>query len=52
MVDTNLDRRISTANSAIPQDEFSYSMGSFVVNKNSPFRIKFCGKCPALRVTH
>jgi len=38
-------------NSTYPKGGFSYSKDSLVVNQTLVFQIKFCGKCPALRVT-
>jgi len=37
-------------NSSYPKGGVSYSKESFVVNQVLFFQIKFCGKCPALRV--
>jgi hypothetical protein len=37
-------------NSSYPKGGVSYSKDSFVVNQTLVFQIKFCGKCPALRV--
>lgn len=42
--------RKPTANSTYPKGGVSCSKDSFVVNQTLVFKIKFCGKSPALRV--
>ncbi len=44
------DKEARTANSTYPKGGVSCSKDSFVVNQTLVFQIKFCGKCPALRV--
>jgi len=46
---TTTDRR-AACNSTYPKGGVSCSKDSFVVNQTLVFKIKFCGKSPALRV--
>jgi hypothetical protein len=48
--DIFVDREVGTANITYPKGGVSCSKDSFVVNQTLVFQIKFCGKCPALRV--
>ncbi len=45
-----MDNNKTTHNSTYPKGGDSCSKDSFVVNQTLVFKIKFCGKSPALRV--
>jgi len=45
-----IGKKSTPHNSTYPKGGFSWSKDSFVVNQTLVFRIKFCGKSPALRV--